>query len=179
MHRFSSWSKAVGAALAVAVLPASVFAGGELAGEINVSWNFGSGPGKTSPRFVGEKRVPVTYATRECMERFSLESVRYEFARVEGSESPGPAFVMLRFKKHFAGDFALLPKVSVVQSEVDQQMHATGRKQTLAFPFRDRRMAAPVADWSKSEIDVRIGAPGAVTGFNNPFDWSEIVVSCE
>lgn len=53
-----------------------------------------------------------------------------------------------RFEKHFAGDFALLPKVSVVQSEVDQQMHATGRKQTLASPFRDRRMAAPVADWS-------------------------------
>ena len=49
---------------------------------VQVSWDFGSGPGRTSNFYVGKRLVPVQYDTPNCMSRFTLERGTYEFAEV-------------------------------------------------------------------------------------------------
>src|SRR5437867_4481493 len=98
-------------------------AGAELTRKIKVSWDFGSGPGKTSEFYVGDRMIQVRYDSAECLSRFTLEEARFEFSRIEkgGHSVPeGPPFIMLTFRKHFGGDFKLLPQVTITQSEASK-----------------------------------------------------------
>jgi hypothetical protein len=150
--------------------------------EIKVTWDFGPGSGGASDRDAGEKTIPVTYENAECLSRFSLEFVRYELARNAGKSGPAPGglpFVMLIFRKHFAGDFKALPKVTFTQDKAAKKRKMTGKKMTVAFPFREKQMAWPAADWAASDIDVFIGAPGQMAGLYSPSYWFEISVACD
>ena len=154
----------------------------DLTREIPVSWGFGSGPGKTSNLDVGDRHVPVRYSSTECISRFSLERVSYESSHVEvdGKSVPGgPPFVMFTFRKHFEGDFQLLPRITISQTKMSRKGKPTKRQTAVDFPFREKEMAAPVADWLASDIEVVIGAPGPIMSLHNPMDWSEIQIRCE
>ena len=156
---------------------------------VKVLWDFGSGPGKTSNFYVGEREVPVVYATAGCHSRFTLEEVRYEFSYVmkDGKSVPGgPPFLSLKIRKHFPGDFNLLPEVTIKQNRVDSKGKVTWEKEQFHFPFRQKMMARDIEDWTRSEIDVNIAAPAAVVALevpgseiHNPLDWAEIGIACE
>jgi len=143
---------------------------------IKVSWDFGSGPGKTSNFYVGEKTVPTRYDTPDCSSRFTLESARYELAKTPDGK-PGAPFVMFTLRKHFSGDFELLPALTITQ--VTSARNKPTTTADVRFPFREKQMAAPVKDWTLPDIDVRLGAPGAIMDLHNPFGWSVIEVSCK
>ena len=161
---------------------ADTVAAADLSREIRVSWDFGSGPGKASNFYVGDRMIKVRYDSPDCLSRFTLEQARFEFSQVEknGRSVPeGPAFIMLTFRKHFVGDFKLLPRVTIAQNEANREGKPTGRKVKVVFPFREKKMAAPVADWNAADIDVHLEAPGAVMDLHNPFDWFDIEIRCE
>ena len=150
--------------------------------EVQVSWDFGSGPGRTSNFYVGKRQVPVHYDTPECMSRFTLERATYEFAEVvkNGKPAPGgPPFVMLFLRKHFAGDFAQLPKITFLQTKYDAKTKRPAGTTEQVFPFREKKMAAPVSDWTRSDLDISLGVPGAVMDLHNPMEWERIEVQCE
>jgi len=149
--------------------------------QIDVSWDFGSGPGRTSNRYVGKRTVNVRYGAPACSARFTLERASFRFADVErdGRSVPeGPPFLMLTLRKHFAGSFELLPKITIAQDKLDANGKLTGKTEELVFPYREREMAFPVEDWERAEIDVMIGAPSETMGLHNPLDWSDIAVDC-
>lgn len=165
--------------LVVAVFPIHA---DSLKQDVAVEWDFGSGPGKTSNLYVGKRQIPVTYNNDKCVSRFTLEHVGYELAHIEqdgGSVPAGPPFIMFKFRKHFEGEFTLLPRIWVAQTKLNRKGKPTKRTEWIEFPFREKRMAGPVADWSASDIVVAIGAPGAIMGLRNPMDWSEIEVHCD
>lgn len=143
---------------------------------VKVSWDFGSGPGKTSNFYVGEKAIQPGYDTPECSSRFTLESVRYDMPRTPSGEL-GPPFVMFTFRKHFAGDFDRLPAITITQ--VTSAANKPRETAEVTFPFREKQMAAPVKDWTLPDIDVQIGAPGEIMDLHNPFGWAAIEVSCK
>jgi len=145
---------------------------------VKVSWDFGSGPGKTSNSYVGEKTLEPRYDTLECSSRFTLESARYEFSKTPGGD-PGPAFIMFTFRKHFSGDFDLLPAITITQITSAPTKHAPGKTAEVRFPFREKRMADRVKDWTLSDLEIHIGAPGGIMDLQNPFGWSAIEISCK
>lgn len=150
--------------------------------QIEVSWDFGSGPGRTSNLYVGKRKIVVLYDSQVCISRFTLERATFENSSVsEGGVlvSEGPPFIVLRFHKHFSGTFDLLPKVVITQQEVNKKGKLTGKPEDVVFPFRERQMAAPVPDWTSAEIEVRLGAPGEAMGLHNPLDWSGIAILCD
>jgi hypothetical protein len=155
----------------------------DLTRDVAVSWDFGSAPDRDSNFYVGDRNVPVKYRTAECLSRFALEEVRYELSQVEvdGKLAPGsPPFVMFKLRKHFEGEFSLLPEVKITESKVNKKKKkATGETGQVVFPFRQREMAAPVDEWIAKDIVISLGAPGEIMDLHNPADWVDIRITCE
>jgi hypothetical protein len=150
--------------------------------QVPVTWDFGSGPGRTSNVYVGNRVITVRYTNSECKSRFTLESATVEFANVvkDGKAThSGPPLLTIKLRKRFSGDFDRLPKITIIQNNYDAKGTPTSEKSVLVFPFREKSMAAPVGDWSRADLEVSMGAPAEAMKLHNPLDWQDIEVQCE
>ena len=150
--------------------------------QVSVSWDFGSGPGRTSNVYVGSRVINVRYDSPECMSHFTIERATVEFASVvkDGkATASGPPFLLIKLRKRFSGDFDRLPKITIIQNNYDTNGKPVNGKSELVFPFREKQMAAPVDDWTRSDLEVSLGVPASAMNLHNPLDWESIEVQCE
>jgi len=73
---------------------------------VPASWDYGSGPGKNSNRWVGERNLPIRYQPENCAARFRLKNVRHEYVLVDRDtrKKSQPAFIVATLEKIVSGE---------------------------------------------------------------------------
>ena len=143
---------------------------------VDVTWEFGSGPGRTSIRWVGSAKVPVVYKPASCRNQFVLEKLEHECPiMAETNERQCPAFLSATFRKLVAGP-AEIPQLEVVRHKYNKKKERTGKTHADIVPY-SRMMAAQVDDWSEADIDVFVAMPAPE--LHNPTGWAEVRVLCD
>lgn len=167
--------------LALLLLGAELSVGGsdETPGEamVPVSRDYGSGPGKDSNRWVGEREVPIRYQPGDCIDRFRLKTIRHEYVLVdrEGKKS-SPAFIVATFQKLRSG-LADPPYLEIVRPKYTNGGKKTKKKHVDTAGFRLDFPPNRIDNWKDANIEVTLSVPNH--NVHNPYGWTEVIVACE